>query len=553
MEKENKLTLPALFQEAVSKHGERNALAFVGKAPLTYDETNRTIGALMAHLERLGVEPGDKVAILSSNMPNWGISYLAIVSMGAVVVPLLPDFHPNEVRNILYHSESKVVLVSEGLRSKVPAMEESFLQQVLKIEDFSLISGGEGLPAFDETAQPQGTYRIEEQDPASIIYTSGTTGKSKGVMLSHRNIAFTAEQVLNIQPVTAEDRMLSILPLSHTYENTLGLLLPLFNGASIYYLSKPPTPSILVPALKKVRPTLMLSVPMVIEKIYRNKILPGLTGKWHMRMLYSVPPIRKKLNQVAGKKLKDTFGGELKFFGIGGAKLDPRVERFLQEARFPYAIGYGLTETSPLLAGTNAQNTRLQSTGPAMNGVELKIHKPDPETGEGEIWARGDNVMMGYYKDPEKTREVLTEDGWFKTGDLGVFDKNNFLFIKGRLKNMIVGENGENIYPEEIESEINNFRHVVESLVVREKGKLVAMVHFNRDEIFQKYHELREEVHQYAEEKIEELSKELREYINSRVNRFSRIQHVLIQNEPFEKTATQKIKRYLYNRLNNRS
>ena len=553
MQKENKLTLPALFQDAVGKHGDRDALAFVGKTPLTYNKTNGKIQALMAYMEQLGLEPGDKAAILSSNMPNWGIAYLAIVSMGAVVVPLLPDFHPNEVRNILRHSESKVVFVSEGLRSKVPAMEESFLQRVLKIEDFSLINDGEGVPAFDETAEPQGNYRIEEQDPASIIYTSGTTGKSKGVMLTHRNIAFTAEQVLNIQPVTPEDRMLSILPLSHTYENTLGFLLPLFNGASIYYLSKPPTPSILVPAMKKVRPTLMLSVPMVIEKIYRNKILPGLTGKKHMRMLYGIPPIRKKLNRIAGKKLYETFGGRLKFFGIGGAKLDPKVEKFLQEARFPYAIGYGLTETSPLLAGTNAKNTRLQSTGPAMKGVELKIHNPDPTTGEGEVWARGDNVMMGYYKDPEKTREVLTEDGWFKTGDLGVFDKNDFLFIKGRLKNMIVGENGENIYPEEIESEINNFHHVVESLVVREKGKLVAMVHFNRDEIVQKYHELREEVHQYAEEKIEDLSKELREYINSRVNRFSRIQHVLVQYEPFEKTATQKIKRYLYNRLNNKN
>jgi len=552
MQTDIRLTLPALFTEAVRKYGNRDALAYVGKTPLTYSETNRNIRALMAYMERLGVEPGDKVAILSSNMPNWGIAYLAIASMGAVVVPLLPDFHPNEVRNILNHSESKTLLVSQGLRSKAPSMEESFLKHILNIEDFSNLSNEENASSFDETAEPEGSYQVEEHEPASIIYTSGTTGKSKGVMLSHRNIAFTAQQVLNIQHVGPQDRMLSILPLSHTYENTLGFILPLFNGACVYYLNKPPTPAILVPAMKKVRPTLMLSVPMVIEKIYRNKILPSLTGKKHMRMLYSLPPIRKKLNKIAGKKLYETFGSRLKFFGIGGAKLDPKVEKFLQEAGFPYAIGYGLTETSPLLAGTNAQNTRLQSTGPAMKGVELKIHNPDPSSGEGEIWARGDNVMMGYYKDPEKTREVLTEDGWFKTGDLGVFDQDNFLFIKGRLKNMIVGENGENIYPEEIESEINNFRHVVESLVVREKGKLVAMVHFNREEIFQKYHELKEEVHQYAEERIDELSKELREYINSRVNRFSRIQHVFVQNEPFEKTATQKIKRYLYNKLSNR-
>jgi len=553
MQTDIKLTFPSLFAEAVRKNGERDALAFVGKTPLTYNETYRHVRSLMAYMEQLGVVPGDKIAILSSNMPNWGIAYMAIASMGAIVVPLLPDFHPNEVRNILNHSESKALFVSKGLRSKVPAIDDSSLQHILKIEDFSNLSEEEGSPSFDENAEPKGSYQVEEHDPASIIYTSGTTGKSKGVMLSHRNISFTAQQVLNIQHVGPEDRMLSILPLSHTYENTLGLILPLFNGACIYYLNKPPTPSILVPAMKRVRPTLMLSVPMVIEKIYRNKIMPGLTGKKHMRMLYKIPPVRKKLNQVAGKKLRETFGGQLKFFGIGGAKLDPKVERFLQEARFPYAIGYGLTETSPLLAGTNAQNTRLQSTGPPMKGVELKIHNPDPSTGEGEIWARGDNVMMGYYKDKENTREVLTEDGWFKTGDLGVFDKDNFLFIKGRLKNMIVGENGENIYPEEIESEINNFHHVVESLVVREKGKLVAMVHFNREEIFQKYHELKEEVHQYAEEKIEDLSKELREYINNRVNRFSRIQHVLVQNEPFEKTATQKIKRYLYNRLNNRN
>jgi long-chain acyl-CoA synthetase len=287
---------------------------------------------------------------------------------------------------------------------------------------------------------------------------------------------------------------------------------------------------------------------MIIEKIYRSRVLPGITGKWYLKALYQVPAFRKKLHQAAGKKLMQTFGGRLRFFGIGGAKLDPQVEKFLREARFPYAIGYGLTETSPLLAGTNPSNTRLESTGPAMEGVELKIHQPDPVTGEGEIWARGDNVMMGYYKDPEQTSKVLTSDGWFKTGDLGVFGNDQFLFIKGRLKNMIVGENGENIYPEEIESVINNFKHVVESIVVREKGKLVAMVHFNRDEIFQKYQEFKEEVHQYAESRIEELRKELREYINARVNRFSRVQYVNVRNEPFEKTATHKIKRYLYNR-----
>ena len=548
MAEDIQLTLPDLFSETVRKHGKRDALAFAGEKPRTYEELNRDILSVMGYLESMGVKSGDKVAILSANMPNWGVTFLAVTFMGAVAVPLLPDFHPREITHILNHSESGVLFVSKGLLNKVSTENKPHLEHMIRIDDFTPLTAGEGTPWFDPAAEPEHSYQVDEQQPASIIYTSGTTGKSKGVVLSHKNIAFTATKVLKIQEVLPGDRFLSILPLSHTYENTLGFIIPMFNGACVYYLSKPPTPAILLPALRKVKPTLMLSVPMVIEKIYRTKILPGLTGKWYMKMLYQLPPVRKKLHQVAGKKLMQTFGGQLKFFGIGGAKLNHRVEKFLREARFPYAIGYGLTETAPLLAGTNAENTQLQSTGPAMEGVELKINSPDPLTGEGEIWARGDNVMMGYYKEPQLTRDVITEDGWFKTGDLGVFDSNNFLYIKGRLKNMIVGENGENIYPEEIESVINNFKHVVESVVVRKKGKLVAMVHFNKEEIIQKYQELREEMHQYAETKVEELRQELRDYINARVNRFSRVQTIFIQNEPFQKTATHKIKRYLYNR-----
>jgi long-chain acyl-CoA synthetase len=283
-----------------------------------------------------------------------------------------------------------------------------------------------------------------------------------------------------------------------------------------------------------------------MEKIYRNKIRPAFQDKWIMRILYRIPVVRKKLNRIAGKKLIETFGGEIKFFGIGGAKLDKIVEQFLIEARFPYAIGYGLTETAPLLAGTNPQKTKYQSTGPAMEGVTLKINNPNPVTGEGEIWVKGPNVMVGYYKEPVMTKAVFSEDGWFKTGDLGVLDNQDFLYIKGRLKNIILGANGENIYPEEIESVINNFRFVVESLVVQKKGKLVAMVHFNQEEIALRYQHLKEDVSAYVENIIEELIEELQEYVNSRVNKFSRVQVVILQPVPFKKTPTQKIKRFLY-------
>ncbi|HHJ10508.1 MAG TPA: long-chain fatty acid--CoA ligase, partial [Bacteroidetes bacterium] len=329
---------------------------------------------------------------------------------------------------------------------------------------------------------------------------------------------------------------------SHTYENTIGFILPIISGASIFYIKKPPTPAVLLPALKSVRPTLMLTVPLIIEKIYRSKVMPAFKKNWLVKSLYAIPPLRKKMNTIAGQKLRDTFGGELKFFGIGGAKLDKTVEKFLREAKFPYAIGYGLTETSPLLAGVNPLRTKLQSTGPPLEGVTLKIHDPGKFTGEGEIYAKGPNVMKGYYKEPELTREVMTEDGWFKTGDLGILDETNYLFIRGRSKNVIIGPGGENIFPEDIESVINNFKHVAESLVIQQKGKLVAMVHFNREEIEEKYQAMKEDV----EKKYEELKKELQEYVNARVSKFSKIQEVILQKEEFVKTATKKIKRFLY-------
>jgi len=387
---------------------------------------------------------------------------------------------------------------------------------------------------------------VNEDDIASIIYTSGTTGKSKGVMLTHKNIVNNAIQVLSIEPVNSSHSFLSILPLSHTYENTLGFILPLMQGASIYYLDKPPTATVLLPALKIVRPTHILSVPMVIEKIYRNQILPKFTKGKLISTLYKVSFIRKFLNKIAGKKLMETFGGNLKFFGVGGAPLDPTVEKFLRESKFPYAIGYGLTESAPLLSGANPSQVRLRATGPVLKGVQVKINNPDPVTGEGEIWAKGDNIMKGYYKEPQITSEVLTPDGWLKTGDLGYFDKDNYLFIRGRLKNMIIGASGENIYPEEIESVINNFKYVVESVVVEQKGRLVALVHFNQEELEKLFHEFKEEAIQYINQKIDELTIELQEYVNSRVNKFSRLNAVVAYSTPFEKTATHKIKRYLY-------
>jgi len=293
----------------------------------------------------------------------------------------------------------------------------------------------------------------------------------------------------------------------------------------------------------------MLTVPLIIEKIYKKQIEPRFNKNIIISTLYKIAPIRQLLNRIAGKKLMETFGGELIFFGIGGAKLDGKVEKFLREAKFPYSIGYGLTETAPLIAGAAPPVSRLQTIGPAMPGVALIVNQPDPKTGQGEIWAKGPNVMKGYFKEPELTKEVITEDGWFKTGDLGSFDKEGYLSFKGRLKNMIVSSSGENIYPEEIESIINDFKHVVESLVIQRKGKLVALVLLNMEELEAKYQAFRGQADLYNEkinDMLKDLLEELQQYVNSQVNKFSQVQLVILQPQPFERTPTQKIKRFLY-------
>lgn len=513
---------------------------------MSYEEVARNVSALSAFLKKNGIGQGDKVAILSANMPRWGIAYFSITFMGAVVVPILPDFSITEVANVLEHSEAKALFVSSGLIPKIEGARNEVLRSAIIIEDFSFAFSDDNAVPFDPAAGYESSYEVKEDDLASIIYTSGTTGRSKGVMLTHRNISFNALKGRVIQYLDETDRFLSVLPLSHTYENTLGLILPMLCGSCVYYLRKPPTPSVLLPALEEIKPTIMLTVPLIIEKVYYNKVLPAFTEKWIIRLLYKLPFIRKTLNKVAGKKLYKTFGGNLKFYGIGGAKLNRSVERFLREAKFPYAIGYGLTETSPLLAGANPLKTVFESTGPKIEGIELKINNPHRRTGEGEIWAKGPTIMKGYYKDPEMTAEVLTPDGWFKTGDLGVLDSRDNLFIKGRLKNMIVGASGENIYPEEIESVINNFRFVAESLVIQQKGKLVALVHLNMEELEKKYNSLRQDMSDRFDEKKEEILDEIKEYVNSQVSKFCQINKVVLQPVPFQKTATLKIKRFLY-------
>ena len=538
------LTMPAMLQASFRDYANNQSLVFVGEENRTYSQLETEVKRTALQLQSIGVKKGDKVAIFSANMPQWGIAFFAVSVLGAVVVPVLPDFHPNEIRNILQHADVSVVYVSEALLSKIEPTEGL---KMIHIEDFTVVPPTPSTRKWSDFDETLFQYEsISENDLLSIIYTSGTTGKSKGVMLTHKNIVWTAQQCWTIQNIVSSDRFLSVLPLSHTFENTIGLILPIKYGATVNYLQKPPIASVLVAALKQVRPTIMLVVPLIIEKIYKSKILPEINRKFITRSLYKVPFFRKVLNKVAGKKLYQTFGGQLKFFGIGGAKLDDNVERFLMEGGFPLAIGYGMTESSPLLAGAGVGKTRFLSTGAPMSGVQIRIANADPKTGQGEIQAKGENVMLGYYKEPEITKETFTEDGWLKTGDLGYFDKDGNLYIKGRIKNMIVGSSGENIYPEEIESVINRMDYVLESLVVQQKGKLVALVYLNMEEMEKKYQDAKSEAVSFLNEKADEILKDIQAKVNEELNKFSKIQRIVWQADPFEKTPTQKIKRFLY-------
>ena len=557
MIKHDKLNFPTIISDSVAKFPNNNALGFVDEEHLTYAQMGNQINAVQAFLEALKIKPGDKVIIYSQNMPNWGVVYFALQCMGVVAVPVLPDFNSHELQNVVQHSEAKAIFVSKSLEAKLTDVKKDFVETIVSIDNFEILESKNKSVKFDKAAKSTSDYNVDENELAILLYTSGTSGDSKGVMLSQKNVIINAIQANNVQLIQESFKFLSVLPLSHTYENTLGLILPILKGASVSYLRKPPTASVLVPAMQSVKPDIMLTVPMIIEKVYNNKILPEIQKKTITRFLYKYKSTQKLIHLLAGKKLYQTFGGNLKFFGIGGAKLNHKVEQFLRDAKFPYAIGYGLTETSPLIAGSNPSETSFQAIGQKVIYCDLKINNPNPITGEGEIWAKGPNIMLGYFKNEAKTNEVMTEDGWFKTGDLGVFDEKSWLSHKGRLKNMIVGANGENIYPEEIESLINNFPHVTESIVVEKKGKLVALVHFNREELENKVREMTAEVSQIVDEKldeitkkvdklIEELSPELKQYINLRVNKFSKIQLLVAHTEPFQKTATLKIKRYLY-------
>ena len=534
-------TLYEILHESVKSFSERIAFSLWRGGSYTYKQVGEKVAEVQEMLRSAGLKKGDKVVLLSSNMPNWGVCYFAITTGGYTVVPVLPDFTSSDIDRIVEHSEAKAMCVSDKLFTKVSKEVSAKLNIVIRTKNLSVLS--QNVKAEGEISVPQ------PEDLAAIIYTSGTTSQPKGVMLTHYNLSSQMWLIDPLYLVREDDVFLSVLPMAHTYECTLGLILAFHHGAHVVYLDKAPTVSILLPALKEVRPTVMLTVPLIIEKIFKGTVKKKFTANGFMRALYGVGFIRRYLHRIAGKKLAKTFGGRLRFFGIGGSKLDTEVEQFLLDAKAVYDIGYGLTETAPLLAGAVDDMVRLGSTGPILKGIEYRLENMDEESGIGELVVKSPSQMVGYYKNPEATAAAFTEDGFFRTGDLCCFDKDGWLYIKGRSKNMILGPSGENIYPEDIENVLNSHVFISESVVTEHEGKLVALVHFDTDAIEARYADMaetwRKKKHEFALFK-EDLMRDIKQYVNDRVNRYSKVSEVVEEEQEFEKTATKKIRRYLY-------
>ncbi len=554
---ENAATLNDLIDISCRKYRHLPAIGMALEEPLSYKAFHERILALAAHLRSGGVKRGDRVALLGENSHNWGTVYLAVVRIGATAVPIFPDLPESDVHHILGEMQCNVIFLTQRQIEKIYDLKQQ-LQKVITLDDYLDDTGlitlqpfsaylAEALEQFGDQARDESLELpvIDKDELACILYTSGTSGFSKAVMLTHENLCVNAYSASGVMPIASEWVFLSVLPISHTYEFTVGFLLPLLRGARVVYAGKTPTPAILQKICEREQPHVMLVVPLVIEKIFKKRVLPAVEKSRMLTFFCRFKMSRKMIYRKIGVKLTAFFGNRLQVMGIGGAALNPEVELFLRDSGFPYIVGYGLTEAAPLLAGGPYGDTTvaLGSTGKPIPRVEIRIGEPNPETGIGEVQARGQNVMQGYHNDPEATQDSFTEDGWLKTGDLGVFDTSGNLFIKGRSKSVIVLSNGENVYPEAIEHKVNAFPFVVESLVVENRGVIEAWVYPDYEFIDGKtMGQNRTQRHQY----IAGILEEMRTSLNEQLSLSARLARVQERREPFVKTATHKIKRYIY-------
>ncbi|MCM1107746.1 MAG: AMP-binding protein [Clostridium sp.] len=541
-----------LLEESIIANWNRKALTDFQGETLQYKDVARKIEKIHLVMEHIGIRPGDRIALCGRNSGNWCVAFLATLTYGAVVVPILHEFKPDNIHNIVNHSEARLLFVGDQVWENLNEEQMPALEGIIGLKDFGLLESrseqltyarkhlnemfGRKFPRVFESCHVH--YRKEESPETLVVinYTSGTTGYSKGVMLPARsltsNILF-CHRTIGIQP---GDSIVSMLPMGHVFGLVYDFLYGICHGAHLHFLTRMPSPKIIMTTVAEIRPRVISCVPLVVEKIFKKEVLPRTDSKLG-KLLLRLPIVSDKLKERAREESMKLFGGNVTDIIIGGAPFNAEVEAFLKQIRFPYSIAYGMTECGPTICHSPWHDTPYTSCGRAADRMELKVNSRDPAHIPGELMCRGTNTMLGYYKDPKATAEVLDEEGWIHTGDMAVIDTNGYVFIKGRCKNMLLSTNGQNIYPEEIEAKLNNMPFVNESLIVMKQDKLVALV----------YPDIAEALKQgYDDKKLTELLDESRVELNKELPAYSQITRIVFRNDEFEKTAKKSIKRYLY-------
>ena len=544
----------SLIEQSIISHWDSDALTDYKGITLQYKDVARKIEKLHILFENSGVEHGDKIAICGRNSASWAVVFLATLTYGAVAVPVLHEFTADQIHNIVNHSEAKLLFVGDVVATVIDPTKMPSLEGIVYIPDYSLVvSRTDKLTyarehlnelfgkKYPKAFRQQHISYYKEKDPselALINYTSGTTGFSKGVMLPYRalwsNIDF-AKGVLG-KTIKKGDNTISILPMAHMYGMSFEFLFEFLHGCHVFYLTRVPSPAIIAQAFKDVKPAIVIAVPLVIEKIIRKKVFPQIQNT-KVKLLMKMPGVGKKVKKRICEQVYQAFGGNLYEVIIGGAALNQEIESFLKDIDFPFTVGYGATECAPIITYSDWHDFVPMSCGREVVHMEVKIDSENPETVPGEILARGLNVMLGYYKNDEATAQTIDKDGWYHTGDLGLMDKGGNVFIKGRSKNMLLGPNGQNIYPEEIEDKLNSMTFAMESVVVQRDGKLVGLVHPDFDEV---------QAMGLSRDDLQSLMEENRVQVNANLPVYCKIAAIEIHDEEFEKTPKKSIKRYLY-------
>ena len=536
------------LQEAMIANWERPALGNYRGETFTFGEVATQIAKLHVLYEAIGLVKGDKVALCAKNSARWGIAFFSANTYEAVVVPILADFHPDSVNSLVDHSESTVLFTDSDIWAKLDIEKMPQIKAVVSTADFKLLyaadekisKANDNLQNLFDEKYPKGfsaadvSYPTDNDKELAIInYTSGTTSAPKGVMLRYEcisaNVAFGQKRL----PSYPEDKIVSMLPMAHMYGMMFELIYPLCGGSSIYYLGKTPTPALLLGAMAEVKPYLVITVPLVMEKIFKSKVAP-IVNKPVMKAICAIPGLNQIIFKKVRTSLMNAFGGKVREIVMGGAALNPEVESWFRKFKIPFTVGYGMTEAAPLMAYEDWWEFAPKSCGKAIDTIEVRIDSEDPYNKVGEIQARGMNIMSGYYKNEEATKAAFTADGWMRTGDLGLLDKKGNIFIKGRSKNMILSANGQNIYPEEIEAAVNNQPYVIESVVVDRGARLVALIYMDSEKVKAEGVDL------------EEYKKTIMTEVNKSMPAYSKVNVVEYMTEPFEKTPKMSIKRFMY-------